>query len=85
MSVAQMAVAMAELQLFVGEKVGFTYEGVAREVDVERIKDCKNGKLLIVGRDHGRNMAYRSFDVEKVQQIAVVVPVCPRGWDSVNV
>lgn len=63
----------AELNTMVGETVGFMYEGVAREVTVEQIKDCKNGKLLIVGLDHGRNMQYRSFDATKVQQIAVMV------------
>ncbi len=73
MNVAKMALGLADLQCMVGETVGFMYEDVAREVSVENLKDCKNGKLLIVGRDHGRNMAYRSFDVTKVKQIAVMV------------
>ena len=73
MSVAQMAVGMATLATFIGETVGFMYEGEQREVNVEQIKDCKNGSLLLLGRDLNRENKYRSFNVQKIQQIAVLV------------
>lgn len=53
--------------------VAFTYEGEGRLVNVEEVKECNNGNTVIVGRDHNRNMRYRSFNVQKMEGVTVIV------------
>ena len=46
--------------------VEFVYGGNTRTVTVEQVKDCANGAKLLIGRDHDRQMNYRSFDLTKM-------------------
>jgi hypothetical protein len=63
---------MAELVVMVGETVGFTYEGNEREVLIEKVKDCSTG-IILTGKDATRDNQYRSFNVAKIEQLAVTV------------
>ena len=66
------------LAALVGKTVTFEYNKVERSVEVESVKECKNGQTLIVGKDVNKQMAYRSFDVLKMVNLTVF----PVGWDK---
>ncbi len=55
----------------IGKTITFTYEGNDRHVSVEQVKECRNGSTIIVGRDFGRDDAYRSFNVNKVELLSI--------------
>lgn len=55
----------------VAKTIEFQYEGASRKVDVEQTKECGNGSTIVIGRDHDRNMQYRSFKVQKMVEVKV--------------
>ncbi len=71
---------MAEqLKTLAGQVVDFSYDGEARMVEVETVKECGNGNRVLVGKDFHRNMAYRSFTINRIQELSVR----PKGWATV--
>lgn len=61
----------------IGSEVTFLYNGEQRQVEVEQYNECANGSKVLVCKDINKNMAYRSFNVEKVKELTVVGP---KGW-----
>ena len=60
------------LEELVGKQVEFVYAGNTRTVTVEGTKDCANGSKVLVGRDHDRNMEYRSYHIQKMDFFKVI-------------
>lgn len=63
---------MAEqIKTLAGKTVTFVYGSEERTVEVESVDQCANGNTVVVGKDYNRNMAYRSFDVNKMSNINI--------------
>lgn len=60
-----------DLSALVGKDIQFTYDNEDRHANVEQVKECKNGKTMLVCKDYNRNDQYRSFDVTKIQLLSI--------------
>jgi hypothetical protein len=68
---------MQQVEGLKGRTVEFMYDNVQRRVEVEKVKQCSKG-LLIIGKDKARQGQYRSFNTQKIGELNVF----PFGWDE---
>ena len=65
---------------FINQVIEFGYKGEIRRVAVEQVKQTKDGKTMLMGRDAYRNNEHRQFNTAYIAGPPVVIP---HGWDRV--